>query len=142
MIGRLRNAGLCVCDMLGSCYARGVVPLRERPLMLFQMGDGMSLAGTATALVPMSPDEVTTRIRLVIGETAAVFLTLGVLEMRPHPETTSLVSAFLCFRPLFSFSFLNLTSISLHLPLHRFLFLLRWGSSLFTFCALPLSPLI
>lgn len=64
--------------------------------MLFQMVAGASLVGTVTALVLPSPDAITTQIPDVTVESDAIFPMPGVPVMLPDPDTTSLVSAFLC----------------------------------------------
>jgi hypothetical protein len=37
MLGRLRNAGVTLAEVIGQYHARGVVPLRRRPLRLCDM---------------------------------------------------------------------------------------------------------
>jgi hypothetical protein len=37
MLGRLRNAGVTLAEVVGQYHARGVMPLRRRPLRLYDM---------------------------------------------------------------------------------------------------------
>jgi hypothetical protein len=68
VLGHLRNAGITLAEVIGQYHARGVVPLRRRPLHLYDMTtDSPPWAGTVTALEPPSPLEVQRRVAQAIG---------------------------------------------------------------------------
>jgi hypothetical protein len=59
VLGRLRGAGVTLAEVIGQYHARGVVPLRRRPLRLYEMmEDRPPWAGTVTAPLLPSPLEV------------------------------------------------------------------------------------
>jgi hypothetical protein len=59
VLGCLRNARITLAEVVGQYHARGVVPLRRRPLWLCDMtADRAPWVGTVTALEPPSPLEV------------------------------------------------------------------------------------
>jgi hypothetical protein len=63
MLGRLRNARITLAEVIRQYHARGVVPLRRRPLLLCDMtADWAPWVGTMTALSPPSPLEVQRRV--------------------------------------------------------------------------------
>jgi hypothetical protein len=37
VLGRLQGAGVTLAEVIGQYHARGVVPLRRRPLRLYEM---------------------------------------------------------------------------------------------------------
>jgi hypothetical protein len=56
VLRRLRGAGVTLSDVLGQYHARGVVPLRRRPLHLCEMtADRPPWTGTMTAPTLPSP---------------------------------------------------------------------------------------
>jgi hypothetical protein len=59
VLRRLRGAGVTLSDVLGQYHARGVVPLRRRPLRLCEMtADQAPWTGTVTAPTLPSPLEI------------------------------------------------------------------------------------
>lgn len=58
MIQTLKARGVWSRDVIGGYFSRGVVPLRERTRMLFQMTADAPREGTVTALELPSPDAV------------------------------------------------------------------------------------
>jgi hypothetical protein len=59
LLGHLRNAGITLAEVVGQYHARGVVPLRRRPLWLCDMtADRAPWVGTVTAPELPSPLEV------------------------------------------------------------------------------------
>jgi hypothetical protein len=67
VLWRLRNAGITLAEVVGQYHARGVVPLRRRPLRLCDMtADRAPWVGTVTAPELPSPLEVQRRVAKVI----------------------------------------------------------------------------
>jgi hypothetical protein len=67
-LGRLRNAGITMAEVVGQYHARGVVLLRRRPLWLCDMtADRAPWAGTVTAPEPPTPLEVQRRVAQAFG---------------------------------------------------------------------------
>jgi hypothetical protein len=63
VLGRLRDAGVTLAEVIGQYHARGVVPLRRRPLRLREMtANGAPWEGTVTALLLLSSLEVQCRV--------------------------------------------------------------------------------
>jgi hypothetical protein len=68
MLGCLRNTGITLVEVVGQYHARGVVPLRRRPLRLCDMTtDRAPWMGTVTAPELSSPLEVQRRVAQAIG---------------------------------------------------------------------------
>jgi hypothetical protein len=67
VLGHLRGAGVTLAEVLGQYHARGVVPLRRRPLRLCEMtADRAPWVGTMTAPYLPSPLEVQRRVAQAI----------------------------------------------------------------------------
>jgi hypothetical protein len=91
VLGRLRNAGITLAEVVGQYHARGVVPLRRRPLLLCDMtADRAPLAGTVTALEPPSPLEVQRRVTQAIGRATYSWPPLGCSRCSPMRERRNL----------------------------------------------------
>jgi hypothetical protein len=69
VLGYLRGAEVTLSTVIGQYHARGVVPLRRRPLRLYEMtADRAPWTGTVTAPTLLSPLEIQRRMAQVIGE--------------------------------------------------------------------------
>jgi len=62
----LKEKGLKGSGIIGAYHARRVAPLMRRTLPLYAMAPGASFDGTALAEEPLSPSEVTQRIKEVM----------------------------------------------------------------------------
>jgi hypothetical protein len=69
VLGRLRDTGITLAEVVGQYHARGVVPLRRRPLRLCDMtAERAPWVGTVTApelpsrMLPMLPNARTEKI--------------------------------------------------------------------------------
>jgi hypothetical protein len=63
VLGRLRDAGITLAEVVGQYHARGVVPLRRRPLRLYDMtNERAPWVGTVTTPEFLSPLEVQRRV--------------------------------------------------------------------------------
>jgi hypothetical protein len=68
VLGRLRNTEITLAEVVGQYHARGVMPLRRRPLRLCDMTtDRAPWVGTVTAPELPSPLEVQRRVAQAIG---------------------------------------------------------------------------
>jgi hypothetical protein len=93
MLGHLRNTGVTLAEVIGQYHARGVVPLRRRPLRLCDMtADRAPWVGTVTALSPPSPLEVQHRVAQVIGRSTYSWPPSRLLLMLPNAGTEKFVS--------------------------------------------------
>jgi hypothetical protein len=110
-LGRLRDAGITLAEVIEQYHARGVVPLRRRPLRLFEMTvDRPPWEGTVTAPSLPSSLEVQCRVAQVIGRSTYSWPSSRLLPMLPNVGTEKFVSccllimSFLLFvvAPIFS----------------------------------------
>jgi hypothetical protein len=93
MLGRLWNAGITLVEVVGQYHARGVVPLRRRPLRLCDMTtDRAPWVGTVTAPELPSPLEVQCHVAQAIGRTAYAWPPSRMLPMLPNAGTEKFVS--------------------------------------------------
>jgi hypothetical protein len=93
VLGRLRNVGITLAEVIGQYHARGVVPLRRRPLRLYDMtADRPPWAGTVTALEPPSPLEVQRRVAQAIGRSTYSWPPSRMLPMLPNAGTEKFIS--------------------------------------------------
>jgi hypothetical protein len=68
MLGRLRDVGITLAEVVGQYHARGVVPLWRRPLRLCNVtAERAPWAGTVTAPECPSPLKVQRRVAQAIG---------------------------------------------------------------------------
>jgi hypothetical protein len=111
VLGRLRNAGITLAEVVGQYHARGVVPLRRRPLRLCDMtADRAPWVGTVTAPELPSPLEVQRRVAQAIGRSTYSWPPSPMLPMLPNAGTEKIVSCSssrqvsfaLCRRMIFS----------------------------------------
>jgi hypothetical protein len=87
VLGRLR-AGVTLAEVIGQYHARGVVPLRKRPLRLCEMtADRAPWAGTVTAPSLPSPLEVQRRVAQAIGRSTYSWSPSRMLPMLPNAGT-------------------------------------------------------
>ena len=103
----VKSRGVDLAEVIGAYLLRGVVPLRRRPLKLYQMTQERApFVGTVTADPLPTTDEVRRRVRIIVGNPSLDFPREGVLPMLPAPETVVLVSPiFLLILPLLRLSF-------------------------------------
>jgi hypothetical protein len=93
VLGRLRGAGITLAEVVGQYHARGVVPLRRRPLRLCDMtAERAPWVGTVTAPELPSPLEVQRRVAQAIGRSTYLWLPSGMLPMLPNTGTEKIVS--------------------------------------------------
>jgi hypothetical protein len=93
VLGRLRNAGITLVEVVGQYHARGVVPLRRRPLRLCDMtADRAPWVGTMTAPELPSPLEVQRRVAQAIGRATYSWPPSRMLPMLPNTGTEKFVS--------------------------------------------------
>jgi hypothetical protein len=93
VLGCLRNAGITLAEVIGQYHARGVVPLRRRPLRLYDMtADRASWVATVTAPELPSPLEVQRRVAQAIGRATYSWLPSRMLLMLPNAGTGKFVS--------------------------------------------------
>jgi hypothetical protein len=103
VLGRLRNAGITLAEVIGQYHGRGVVPLRRRPLCLFDMTtDRAPWAGTLTAPEPPSPLEVQRRVAQAIRRLTYSWPPLRMLPMLPQRGDREI-----CKLSVFSASFIR-----------------------------------
>jgi hypothetical protein len=80
-------------EVLGQYHARGVVPLRRRPLRLCEMmADQAPWAGTMIASTLPSPLEVQRCVAQAIGKSTYSWPLTRLLLMLPHEGTEKFVS--------------------------------------------------
>jgi hypothetical protein len=93
VLGRLRNAGITLAEVIVQYHARGVVPLQMRPLRLCDMtADRAPWVGTVTALSPPSPLKVQRRVAQVIRRSTYSWPQSRMLPMLPNAGTEKFVS--------------------------------------------------
>jgi hypothetical protein len=93
VLGRLRNAGVTLAEVIGQYHARGVVPLRRRLLRLCEMmADRAPWEGTVTALSPPLPLEVQRHVAQAIGRLTYSWLPSRLLPMLPNAGIEKFVS--------------------------------------------------
>jgi hypothetical protein len=93
VLGRLRNTGITLAEVVGQYHARSVVPLRRRPLRLCDMtADWAPWAGTVTALDPLSPLKVQRCVAQAIGRATYSWPPSRMLLMLPNAGMEKFVS--------------------------------------------------
>jgi hypothetical protein len=93
VLGRLRNTGVTLAEVIGQYHARGVVPLRRRPLRLCDMtADRAPWVGTVNTLSLPSSLEVQRRVAQAIGTSSYSWPPSRLLPMLPNAGTEKLVS--------------------------------------------------
>jgi hypothetical protein len=93
VLGRLRNAGITLAEVVGQYHARGVMPLRRRSLRLCNMTADRALwVGTVTASEIPSPLEVQRHVAQAIGTTTYSWSLSRMLPMLPNAGTEKFVS--------------------------------------------------
>jgi hypothetical protein len=93
VLGRLRGARVTLSTVIGQNHARGVVPLRRRPLCLYEMmTDRAPWKGTVTAPTLSSPLEIQRHAAQAIGKASYSWPPARLLPMLPHEGTERLVS--------------------------------------------------
>jgi hypothetical protein len=91
VLGHLRNAGVTLAEVIGQYHARGVVPLRRRPLRLCDMtADRPPCVGTVTVLSPSSPLDVQSCAAQVIGRSSYSWPPSRLLPMFRNAGTKNL----------------------------------------------------
>jgi hypothetical protein len=93
VLERLQNAWITLAEVVGQYHARGVVPLRRRPLRLCDMtADRAPWVGTVTAPELPSPLEVRRRVVQAIGRATYSWPPSHMLPMLPNAGTEKFVS--------------------------------------------------
>jgi hypothetical protein len=88
VLGRLRNAGITLAEVVGQYHARGVVLLRRRPLRLCDMtANRAPWVRTVTAPELPSPLEVQRRVTQAIGRATYSWPPSRMLPMLPNAGT-------------------------------------------------------
>jgi hypothetical protein len=88
VLGCLRNAGVTLAEVIGQYQARGVVPLRRRPLRLCAMtADRAPWVGTVTAPSPTSLLEVQHHVTQAIRRSSYSWPPSRLLPMLPNAGT-------------------------------------------------------
>jgi hypothetical protein len=91
VLGCLRGARVTLAEVIGQYHARGVVPLRRRPLHLCEMtADRAPWVGTVTTLSLPSPLEVQRRVAQAIGRSTYSWPPSRLLPMLPNAGTEKL----------------------------------------------------
>jgi hypothetical protein len=104
VLGHLRNAGVTLAEVIGQYHARGVVPLRRRPLRLCEMtADSPPWEGTVTAPSPPSSLEVQHRVVQAIGRSTYSCPPSWLLPVLPNAGTEKFVSCSSSRHVLFTF---------------------------------------
>jgi hypothetical protein len=84
VMGCLRGARVTLASVIGQYHARGVVPLRRRPLRLCEMiADRAPWTRTVTALIFPSPNEIQHHMAQVIGKVSYSWPPARLLLMLP-----------------------------------------------------------
>jgi hypothetical protein len=97
MLGRLRDTGITLAEVVGQYHARGVVPLRRRSLHLCDMtAERAPWVGTVTTPEFSSPLEVQHRVTQAIGRSTYSSPPSRMLPMLPNVGTEKIVS---CLSP-------------------------------------------
>jgi hypothetical protein len=93
MLGRLRDAGVTLAEVMGQYHARGVVLLCRRPLRLFEMtADRAPWKGIVTAPSLPSSLKVQRRVAQAIGRSTYSWPPSRLLPMLPNTGTEKFVS--------------------------------------------------
>jgi hypothetical protein len=93
VLERLRDVGITLAEMVGQYHARGVVPLRRRPLRLRDMtAERARWVGTVTAPNLSSPLEVQRRVAQAIGRLTYSWPSSQMLPMLPNAGIEKIVS--------------------------------------------------
>jgi hypothetical protein len=93
VLGRLQNARITLTEVVGQYHARGVVPLRRRPLLLYDMtADTAPWVGTVTVPELPSPLEVQRCVAQAIGRATYSWPPSRMLPMLPNAGTEKFVS--------------------------------------------------
>jgi hypothetical protein len=93
VLGRLRDVGITLAEVVGKYHARGVLPLRRRPLRLYDMtAERAPWVGTVTAPELLSPLEVQRRVAQAIGRSTYSWSPSRMLPMLPNVGTEKIVS--------------------------------------------------
>jgi hypothetical protein len=93
VLGRLRNVGITLAEVVRQYHARGVVSLQRWPLWLCDMtADRAPWAGTVTAPEPPLPLEVQRRVVQAIGRVTYSWPPSRMLPMLPNVGTEKFVS--------------------------------------------------
>jgi hypothetical protein len=83
-LARLHHARVDLATVIGQYYARGVVPLRRRPLRLFEMtAKRAPFTGTVTAPEPPSQEEIQHHVSVAIEKASYSWLPSRLLPMVP-----------------------------------------------------------
>jgi hypothetical protein len=88
VLGRMRNAGITLAEVVGQYRARGVVPLR----LCDMTADRAPWVGTATTPELPSPLEVQRRVAQAIGRSTYSWPPSRMLPMLPNAGTEKFVS--------------------------------------------------
>jgi hypothetical protein len=103
-LGHLRGAGVTLAEVIAQNHARGVVPLRRRPLRLCEMtADRPPWEGTVTALSLPSSLEVQCRVAQAIGRSTYSWSPSRLLPMLPNAGTEKVMSSLSSRCILFAF---------------------------------------
>jgi hypothetical protein len=103
VLGRLRNIGITLAEVVGQYHARGVVPLRRRPLRLCDMtADRAPWEGTVTAPELPSPLKVQRRVAQAIGRATYSWPPSRMLLMLPNAGIEKFVSCPSSWQVLFA----------------------------------------
>jgi hypothetical protein len=93
VLGRLRNVGITLAEVVGQYHARGVAPLRRRPLRLCDMtADRAPWVGTVTTLELPLPLKVQRRVAQMIGRATYSWPPSWMLPMLPNAGIEKSVS--------------------------------------------------
>jgi hypothetical protein len=93
VLRRLRGVGVTLSEVLRQYHARGVVPLRRRPLRLYETTtDRAPWTRTMTAPTLPSPLEVQRRVVQAIGRSTYSWPPAWLLPMLPHKGTEKFMS--------------------------------------------------
>jgi hypothetical protein len=104
VLGRLRDVGVPLAEVIGQYHARGVVPLRRRPLHLCEMMTDRPLwEGTVTAPSLPSSLEVQRRVAQAIGRSTYSCPPSRLLPMLPNAGIEKFVSCSSSRRVVFAF---------------------------------------
>jgi hypothetical protein len=96
VLGCLRGAGVTLAEVIGQYHARGVVPLRRRPLRLCEMtADRPPWTGTVTTPSLPSLLEVQRRMEQAIGRSTYSWPPSRLLSMLPNARIEKIVSCYL-----------------------------------------------
>jgi hypothetical protein len=104
VLGRLRDARVTLAEEIRQYHARGVLPLRRRPLRLCEMtADPAPSEGTVTAPSLPSSLEVQRRVAQAIGRSTYSWPSSWLHPMLPNAGTEKIVSCSSSCHVLFAF---------------------------------------